>query len=406
MSSERTATAVSDEITIHWKDRASALIPLLRERGAEIDRLGMLPSDVIAALDEAGLFKVGVPARFGGLAPVNERDQLDILVELGKGNGSAAWVTLLAWPTTALIGAFNETALNEVFSTSHVGPLLAGSIINPAHARGRGRPVEGGLMVQGSWMFSSGVRHCAWLQGGVSWVDSNGADRRGFVLLPRSDFEIADDWHVEGMMGTSTNTAYVADEVFVPGHRILPLEEFAASASSMQEMAFPTSIVLGCAHGAIEHFIDRAKRRSAWSTPYKKLADMASTQITVAKVRAEIGLVEASLRRTALAVDRITAGELELDPNERAIMTFEKVHGAHRLHAATEELRLVMGSATAALDDGLGRFCRDIRVICLHGLVRHDWTAEALGKALLDIAPPTPMLFLESPAISNNGTAK
>lgn len=406
MSSESMVAAAGGEV-MDWRGRASSFVPLLRERAAEIDRLGMLPPDVLAALDEAGFYKVGIPARFGGLGPVSNCDQLDILVELARGNGSAAWLTLLAWPNSAFIGAFGETARDEVLSTRHVGPLVAGSLINPAHARGIGRPVNGGLMVRGSWMFSSGVRHCAWLVAGVSWVDGDGVEKRGLTLIPKGDFEIADDWHVEGMMGTNSNTAHIDDEVLVPMHRVMPMEEFAAGAAvTVKEMPLPTAIVLGCAYGAIENFIDRAKRRSAWSTPYAKLADMASTQITVAKVRAAIGLVEASLRRSARAADLVAAGELELDPNEQAIMTFEKVHGAQLLRAATEELRLAMGSSTAALDDELGRFCRDIRVICLQGNVRHDWTAEALGKALFDIAPASPMLFLDNAVIGGKTAAK
>jgi alkylation response protein AidB-like acyl-CoA dehydrogenase len=397
-----TATADRTRTVDDVKRDVTAAIPLLRERAAEIDRLGMIPADVLQKLDDIGVFKIGVLPEFGGYAPVSQPDQLEILVELAKGNGSVAWSAWVSWGLPGLVKALGDQAVDDVFGTEHVGPLLAGSLFNPGHSWGRGRPVDGGYQVKGSWRFASNVRHCAWLLAGLDWIDHDGNEQRGFALLPSADLTIADDWHVEGMKGTSSNSAAIEDEVLVPEHRVIFLDTFFEGyqqvIAEVRADVFPTAIALGCAYGALDQFVESAKSRGAWGTEsYAKLADVPSTQITAAKVRAEISLVEAALQRAADRAARVSAGEIELSPEEANLTWFEKVHGAHRLRAAAEELRLAVGSSTAADTDALGRYCRDIRVLSLHISLRHDWAAETFGKALLDVSPAPPFLLFLKP---------
>lgn len=377
------------------KQEAAALAPLLRQKGSEIDRLGMLPPDVLAAVHAAGLYRIGVPERFGGLGTGGGlRGQHEILVELGKGNASVAWCAAIAWGSALMIGeGWDPEVAQEVFDQDHVGPPAAGSVFNPAHSKGVGRRVESGYMVKGTWGFCSGVRQSAWLVGGATLHDRDGKARRAFVLIPRADFEIADDWHVEGMKGTNSNSAYVNDEVFVPEKRVVMMSDFIKGARRLVGKGHPqsgASIALGSATAALEIFIDQAKRRSAWSTPYAKLADMPSTQIVAAKARAEIRAVEAVMERNFGSVDeRIASGAITRE--DLALLSFESSYAGERLRLAIEELVIATGSSASANIDDLGRFCRDIRVMCLHLTMRRDWAAENFGRMLLEREPWPPM---------------
>src|ERR1700691_960231 len=74
--------------------RAAALRLKLRERTNETDRLARLPEATIADLEEARLFEITTPRRYGGL----QRDvhaYMDAMVELGRGDASVSWVAAL-----------------------------------------------------------------------------------------------------------------------------------------------------------------------------------------------------------------------------------------------------------------------------------------------------------------------
>src|SRR4029077_6762013 len=69
--------------------------------------------------------------------------------------------------------------------------------------------------------FSSGIDHCNWLTAAVNVTDEvTGEAGRRWLLIPREDFEIIDDWHTMGLRGTGRKTIVLTD-VFVPLGRTL-----------------------------------------------------------------------------------------------------------------------------------------------------------------------------------------
>src|SRR5260221_13997509 len=69
---------------------ATALIPAVRSRSWETEGLARLPDAPIADLEKAHLFDMLVPKIYGGLQ-CSPRTFMDVVVELGRGDGSAAW---------------------------------------------------------------------------------------------------------------------------------------------------------------------------------------------------------------------------------------------------------------------------------------------------------------------------
>ena len=74
--------------------RARALLPLLERNAAATEANRRVADENIAAIRAAGLFKIMVPRRFGGLE-TDIRTKLEVSRELAKGCGSTAWVTTL-----------------------------------------------------------------------------------------------------------------------------------------------------------------------------------------------------------------------------------------------------------------------------------------------------------------------
>src|SRR5262245_22157172 len=74
--------------------RAKALAPYLRERSAEIERQRRLPSDVVEALRDIGVFRMGLPRRWGGLE-LSSMAQTEVIEALSYGDASAGWCAMI-----------------------------------------------------------------------------------------------------------------------------------------------------------------------------------------------------------------------------------------------------------------------------------------------------------------------
>ena len=78
-------------------------------------------------------------------------------------------------------------------------------------------PVDGGFRLSGRWKYASGCEHCEWaFLGGMRRAAA--PDDRRIFLVPRSDFEFVDTWHVPGLKGTGSHDIVVKD-AFVPAYR-------------------------------------------------------------------------------------------------------------------------------------------------------------------------------------------
>ena len=69
--------------------RAASLVPALKSRAAETDRLGRLPQQTFDELTAGGLFALTTPRRYGG-HQTSVRTFLEVVSELGRGDASAA----------------------------------------------------------------------------------------------------------------------------------------------------------------------------------------------------------------------------------------------------------------------------------------------------------------------------
>src|SRR5919204_3016133 len=98
-------------------ERARAMIPALRERQEECERLGRLPDETSRDFIEAGFYRILQPRRFGGYEfdlPTFTR----VAIELARGCPSSGWAyTLTAghahmlaalWPEEGQIDIYGE----------------------------------------------------------------------------------------------------------------------------------------------------------------------------------------------------------------------------------------------------------------------------------------------------------
>src|SRR5579862_509362 len=181
-------------------ERARGLVPLLRERATSTSAAARVPADTIDAFWNAELFYLLKPKKFGG-PEVRVDLAFDLAGELARGDGSAAWVWTVMGVHGLFLALFSEEAQHEYWAKDRT---LSASSFAP---HGKVTPARGGVTLSGKWSFCSGIDNAQWmLLGAVAGMLSTEPpipDIR-FVLLPKSDCKVIDDWNVLGLRGTGS----------------------------------------------------------------------------------------------------------------------------------------------------------------------------------------------------------
>lgn len=193
---------------------ARALVPRLAERARSAEEQGLVPRETIEEMQEAGLFRVLQPRRWGGYE-LDPRVFYRVQMTLAEGCMSTAWIYGVIGVHNWQLPLFPEQAQQEVWGED-TGTLIASTYM-PV---GQAEAVEGGYRFSGRWGFSSGVEHCEWilLGGLLPKLGGSGELEHTTFLLPRADFEIVENWDVHGLRATGSHDIVVKD-AFVPTHR-------------------------------------------------------------------------------------------------------------------------------------------------------------------------------------------
>src|SRR5579859_3994623 len=80
------------------RDEIRDLTPMLRANAAEGERIGALVPETLRAVSAAGVFKLSLPAEYGGTA-LGARDIAEIVAALGSGDSAAGWLAVVATAT-------------------------------------------------------------------------------------------------------------------------------------------------------------------------------------------------------------------------------------------------------------------------------------------------------------------
>ena len=200
--------------------KADGLVPVLRDRAPEAEALRRCPDATIRDFVDSGLLRACQPAAYGG-HEMGYDVLCAIIQRLAQGCASQAWVYMVLADNPLKLATFSKQAQDDVWAgdaTTRIGIAVA--------AVGVGKPVEGGVLWSGRHGFVSGIDHADWLICG-GFVEDGGARRGCMVLMPKSEVEVIDDWHVVGLAGTGSKT-FVAKDVFVPAHRMIDKKDYDA----------------------------------------------------------------------------------------------------------------------------------------------------------------------------------
>lgn len=377
---------------------ASKLAPLLREHALWSERNGRLHDEAVAAMSDAGLFRLRRPARYGGLES-DARTVVDVLAALAQGDASAAWVAGVNAITTWMAGLLPDEVQDEVFATPDV--RLCGTL-SPT---GMGMPVDGGIVLNGKWGFISGAPHSHY-QVIIAVAPAPGPDG-GFwpvmAVVPMSDLETVDDWDTSGLCGTGS-VSTVAKDVFVPQQRILPLplvlaEQYASQANPASPVwrapllptasALSVGVAVGIALATREEFFDRLPTRKITYTAYENQNEAPLTHLQVAEATM---LTDEALFHAHRLADTVDSKGAEASPwsvRERALARADMGRAVRLAKEATDVLALASGGSSIYRSVPIQRYARDIQAIVMHALMHPDTNDELYGRILCGLDPNT-----------------
>ncbi|MGA5068983.1 acyl-CoA dehydrogenase family protein [Streptomyces exfoliatus] len=375
------------------------VVPRLRENGLEAENRGWIPDENIELLEKAGVFRIAVPKRFGGL-DLPAAEQAAIVAEIGRGCGSTGWVSC-AWVSSAWIATqYPDKAQEEIFVDGSV--RISGGFT----PTGTAVETEGGYVLNGSWRFNTGIKGADWNIYAAMLQRPGQEDEEVFAIVPASDVSIADDWDVTAAAGTGSSTTTVKD-LFVPAHRVVDgievLEGLVGDRSNAGAtgrnygltayvMALSVPVYFGLAHAALEVFLQRLPGKGIAYTHWAEQREHPYTQVKVAvaanKITAAEGLAEGWLRLMQSGAD---AGE-QLSVEQKATMRGQFGYAVQLAKEAVQELHDISGASIIARTAPFQRIQRDIEGLYLHGLMTPVGSLEAHGRVLVGLDPGTDYL--------------
>ena len=377
-------------------NRIAALLPQIRARAAETERLGRVPDDIVQALTEAVVFRAVQPRQWCGL-------ELDLatfyegMVLIASACASTGWVASVVGIHPWQIALFANEAQREVWGED--ADARASSSLAPT---GSARRVNCGFHLSGRWHFSSGVDHCGWaLLAAVVPDDGSGAEFRTF-LVPRKDFSIDHkSWQVTGLAGTGSKDIVIMD-AFVPEHRTHSIVDVyhgrdpGFAVNDRPYFRLPWRLVfgytiaapaIGAAVGALDAFVEQNRTRvSAYGGP--PVAQDSAVQRPLARALIAIDTARTRVGATWAELQSLLESGRAI-PYERRVQALYEAALAHdRCTRAIYELMGVNGGRTMRADGTLQRFFRDLLAMRNHPAANVEFSAKLYAQAKLGMEPP------------------
>jgi alkylation response protein AidB-like acyl-CoA dehydrogenase len=373
-------------------EQLDELRPKLIESGGEGDENRRIPQDVFDAVAATGAFTISVPEKFGGLA-ANTREAHAVSRAIGRGDGSLAWVNGILDSGAWVTGLMDERAQEDVWGAAGgIDSLISIVLATTSDAV----PVEGGYRVTGKWAYGTGSMHATWSLLGIPI--KNGAGEvvdAGLALIPTSELSYDDNWYVAGMKSTASVTQ-IAEDVFVPHHRVFPLTAAVEGGylgdnpeASYRTVFIPSLFMklvgphLGMGRAAIDFVSSMSERKAIAYTGYEKQADSAIFQSVIAKANVELNAAELVAQQIADEIYAAAVDDYYAPYAKRIEMRAKAGWIVDTIANMIKDLISAHGSGGFADMSPLQRIWRDQATAASHGHILAASGYEAYGKILL-----------------------
>jgi len=381
---------------------ARALAPVIAAAAPRIEAAGELPSDLVAALHEARLYRMLVPRSLGGeeISPV---EYVQVIEEIAKADASTAWCLGQTSVCSTIAKAMKPQTAETIFLKNSRGVLAWGPSNN-----GKAVADKGGYRISGVWPFASGSRQATWLAAHCLVYEPDGQQRRDgegrplqkTLVAPREAAAInSDAWHVIGLKGTGSDT-YSFTDVFVPEdcaigyHALSPAErrEHGPLYSFTIYQLFGASfaaVALGIARATLDAFCTLAQNK----TPTGQTVMLRDNPV----IQSQVGVAQAQLAAAraffVVALEEIwqaaQSGTASID--QRVRLRMASIHLSQQARQVAEMAYLAAGATAVFESNAFERRIRDMHAVSQQAQAQFA-IFEAVGRHFLGLPPNSRMI--------------
>lgn len=377
-----------------------AILPAIAANAAQAEKDRMVPAENIALLKKIGLHRAFQPRAYGGLE-MSLPQFCDCIALLAGACASTAWAMSLLCTHSHQLAMFPKQLQDEVWGENP--DATASSSIAPF---GKVEEVEGGVLFSGRMGWSSGSDHAEWAILGCRRSNAEGGQDYCFAVLPRSDYQILDDWYAVGMKGSGTKTL-VVESAFVPNHRMQKAKDMMEGKSAGFGL-YPDSdifyspyrpyfasgfstISLGVAERMLEAFQEKTRNRVRAYTG-AQVGAATPALMRLAESTHQVAAARAFLEKTW--DEHAEHGKRHQYPDVRTL-AFWRTNQAYAVKMciqAVDRLFEAAGGTAWMETNELQRLWRDAHMTGAHAYTDYDVCAQILGRELMGLEPDPSMV--------------
>ena len=374
--------------------RARALVPAIRARVDETEKLRRLPQETVDELRAAGLQRVLQPAAYGG-AEAHFGALVDVVSTIAGACGSTGWVLAQDVIHNFMLGQFPAEAQEEVWGAKP-DAFVCGVLIPGC---GKAEPVDGGWRLSGRWPFASGIMSAEWCI--LSAFEQNEGHEARMFAVPCEALNVLDTWHTMGLNGTGSNDVEVSD-LFVPAYRSLSVEEtkygdapgtlvnsnplYRLGTFAMFSVV-QSATSYGHARGTFDSFVAVTRERTARLSG-KGVADYGTTQVKVAEAAVMLDAAHELLHACCNEAMEVAAVGGVMEMGDKSRMRGNATFAGNLAGRSVDLLFSLAGGAGLYDSHPISRALRDMKSMQAHITQNWDVNGSNYGRVLLGLSNP------------------
>ena len=360
-------------------DEISALHSQFDATAAESEELGDAPQALVDLMRQIRVPMIKAPLEVGG-DRLLLADQCRYFTALSYSNPTAAWTGFNHAGAAAAAGSrLSDDGIDLLFG-SDPSPFLAAVAI----PTGTFTRVDGGVLMNGTWNYASGVRHADWAM--LTAIEAVEQPTVTLAVIRTADATVHGDWNVMALKGTGS-VSITAKDVFVPTALTVDPMEPAKRGGAIYGLNYTIFVAgenLGFTFGVCNRFIDelvvyaRGKSRGFDG----RLADRGAFQYELGKSSQQLQAVQAHALATLATVDDAMENGKEFTARGEAAVAAMTAYCTETAVSAISRLMSFAGAGALFNSSPLQRCFRDAQGSAQH-LVASNQSLDRYGAVLL-----------------------
>ena len=360
-------------------DEISALHSQFDATAAESEELGDAPQALVDLMRQIRVPMIKAPLEVGG-DRLLLADQCRYFTALSYSNPTAAWTGFNHAGAAAAAGSrLSDDGIDLLFG-SDPSPFLA-AVALPTGTFTR---VDGGVLMNGTWNYASGVRHADWAM--LTAIEAVEQPTVTLAVIRTADATVHGDWNVMALKGTGS-VSITAKDVFVPTALTVDPMGPPKRGGAIYGLNYPIFVAgenLGFTFGVCNRFIDelvvyaRGKSRGFDG----RLADRGAFQYELGKSSQQLQAVQAHALATLATVDDAMENDKEFTARGEAAVAAMTAYCTETAVSAISRLMSFAGAGALFNSSPLQRCFRDAQGSAQH-LVASNQSLDRYGAVLL-----------------------